>query len=136
MWYYICMPWEIIKPTSATKRTKQPRATISSSGDNATLLINDALSKELGLNRLTKYTAVRIDKSRNCIGLSFHQKSNTNRFRLGNRTRPSKNRTLDIGALICNVRGTPLPKGTYRLNYSREGEILVLKLEDLDKSKN
>ena len=138
MWYHAFMPWENYKPTRSDKRSKQSRAIISSSGKTATLLINNILGNELGLNRLAKYTRIRIDNERNCIGLTFHQKPNSNRVKLGSRLALDNtvNRTVNVTQLMCDVNGTPLAKGTYHLEHSREGDILVLSLKSLDKSKD
>lgn len=132
------MAWENYKPTRTDKRSKQPRATISSSGNEATLLINNVLGTELGLNRLASHAKIRIDKERNCLGLTFHQKPNQNRVRLGSRLAIDNtiNRTVNVTQLMCDTRGTPLAKGTYHLDYVREGSILVLKMDSLNKSKD
>jgi hypothetical protein len=132
------MAWENYKPNRTDKRSKQPRATISSSGNTATLLINNVLGNELGLNRLAQHTRIRVDKERNCLGLTFHQKPNSNRVKLGSRLALDNtiSRAVNVTQLMCDVRGTPLAKGTYHLDYAREGDILVLKLDSLDKSKD
>lgn len=62
------MAWETYKPSRNSKRSKQARATISSSGNVATLLINNVLGQELGLNRLATHARIRVDKTRNAIG--------------------------------------------------------------------
>lgn len=132
------MAWETYKPTRTDKRSKRPRATISSYNNHATLLINNVLGNELGLNRLATHARVRVDNERNCLGLTFHQGANANRVRLGKRLALDNtiNRTVNVTQLMCDMRGTPLPNGTYHLDYAREGEILVLKLDGLDKSKD
>jgi len=132
------MAWETYKPTRTDKRSKQPRATISSSGNASTLLINNVLGNELGLNRLATHTRIRVDKERNCLGLTFHQKPNGNRVKLGSRLALDNtiNRAVNVTQLMCDLRGTPLAKGTYHLDYSREGDILVLDLNSLSKSKD
>jgi hypothetical protein len=132
------MAWENYKPSRNDKRSKRPRATISSSGNVATLLINNVLGQELGLNRLATHTRIRVDKSRNAIGLSFHQKPNANRVKLGKRLAldSTVSRSVNFTELMCDLRGTPLAKGTYHLDYTREGDVLVLSLDALDKPKN
>lgn len=132
------MAWENYKPTRNNKRSKRPRATVSSSGNVATLLINNVLSTELGLNRLSTHVRIQVDEERNCLGLTFHQKPNSNRVKLGRRLAPQDQtivRTVNFSSLMCDLRGTPLPKGTYHLDYSREGDILVLSMDNLDKPK-
>ena len=127
--------WEFYKPETK-KRVKQPRAQIVVSGKQCTLLLNELICKELGINTIVKNVLFRIDRTRNVIGLTFHNKTQEGGFRLGRRKAldTSAIRTVNVAKLLYDVLPTGLENGTYNLTYTREKNILVLSLDNLVKS--
>jgi hypothetical protein len=129
------MAWETYTPKKRKfKQQSQPRATIQIVDKMSTLLINPFLVRELGINSLTQFVRLRYDKERNVIGVTFHQKKNSNSIRLGTRYVNGVNvlaRTINVKHLLDDVLHSKLPNGTYTLEYQREKDILVLSLDNL-----
>jgi hypothetical protein len=127
------MAWKTYTPSSNV-RNKRPDAKIVVQGDKASLVLNQVLSKELGLSKATKYVSLKTDSERNVVGLTFHFKSDRRTIQLNYRTNPdgSVSRSVNISKFLFDTVPGTLKSKTYGVSFSREGKILVIDLNNLE----